>query len=429
MKRIYVSILFIVFSVSCFAQSCDSVTKESISDPGPYGVGVLLESDGLRNGPDYKGATVYYPTNATPPFANIVIVPGYRAPEFMVQAWGPYFASHGIVTMTIGTNQLGEFPEQRAVALLDAVETLRQENTRLDSPLFGNIDTNKFAVSGWSMGGGAAQLAAVMDNNLKAVLALCPWLDNSVSSEDLDHPVPLLILSGEVDESAPPAEHADIHYVLTPVATEKLLFEVANGDHRVANGPQGGQGEVGKVALSWLKTYLEGDNCYFPLLLDPPVTASNYLTNLESDLFQINAGLNDAWYEPATSGQGFYITVFPELGTVSVAWFTYDTELPPIDAPANLGDAGHRWITGLGLIEGNRAVMDIVVTSGGIFDTPGEIQLTKPPGSDGTLILTFDNCNSGTIEYDMPSLNLSGIVPIERVADDNIALCEALSTD
>jgi glucose/arabinose dehydrogenase len=28
--------------------------------------------------------------------------------------------------------------------------------------------------------------------------------------------------------------------------------------------------------------------------------------------FRINPGLNDAWYDPATSGQGFFITVFPE---------------------------------------------------------------------------------------------------------------------
>ena len=48
--------------------------------------------------------------------------------------------------------------------------------------------------------------------------------------------------------------------------------------------------------------------------------------------FLINAGLNDAWYFPDTDGQGFFITVFPDLGAVSLAWFTYDTELPPLDA-------------------------------------------------------------------------------------------------
>ena len=144
---------------------------------------------------------------------------------------------------------------------------------------------------------------------------------------------------------------------------------------------------------------------------------------------QINPGLNDAWYNPETDGQGFFITVFPNLNAVSMAWFTYDTEHPALDALANLGDPGHRWLTAVGPIDGNQAVMEIEMTSGGIFDTPTEIQRTDPPGSDGTLLLTFDSCNSGTIEYDIPSINRQGTVPIQRVADDNIALCEAFNAD
>jgi len=145
--------------------------------------------------------------------------------------------------------------------------------------------------------------------------------------------------------------------------------------------------------------------------------------------FSINAGLNDAWYNPDTSGQGFFITVFPDLGYVSMAWFTYDTELPPMDATANLGDPGHRWLTAVGPINGNQVLMNIELTSGGIFDTATEISRTNPPGSDGTILLTFDSCSSATVEYDISSINRQGIVPIQRVANDNIALCEALNTD
>ena len=74
-------------------------------------------------------------------------------------------------------------------------------------------------------------------------------------------------------------------------------------------------------------------------------------------------------------------------------------------------------------------MMNITMTSGGIFDTPTEIDKTDPDGSDGTLILTFDSCNSGTVEYDITSINQQGIVPIKRVADDNIVLCDALKAD
>ena len=144
---------------------------------------------------------------------------------------------------------------------------------------------------------------------------------------------------------------------------------------------------------------------------------------------RINPGLNDAWYNPETDGQGFFITVFPDLGVVSLAWFTYDTELPPDNAQANLGDAGHRWLTGLGPIVGNQVLMNIEMTSGGLFDTPTNLQRTDPPGSDGTIILTFNSCNSGTVEYYIPSINRQGVVHIQRVASDNIALCEVLTAD
>ena len=142
--------------------------------------------------------------------------------------------------------------------------------------------------------------------------------------------------------------------------------------------------------------------------------------------FIMNAGLNDAWFNPLTDGQGFFITVFPDLNLISLAWFTYDTELPPEDASANLGDPGHRWMTAAGVIDMEKSVMNIEFTSGGIFDAASEIGRTDPPGSDGTLTIKFDNCTSGRIDYDIVSIDAQGTVPIQRVAGDNIELCNAL---
>ena len=158
--------------------------------------------------------------------------------------------------------------------------------------------------------------------------------------------------------------------------------------------------------------------------IDHPEWAECVFENV-CQVFQMNPGLNDAWFNPETSGQGFFITVFPELGFASMAWFTYDTELPEEGAEANLGDPGHRWLTAVGPINGSQAVMNIDLTSGGLFDTPTEVEHTDPPGSDGTITLTFENCSSGTVEYNIKTINRQGIVPIQRVAGDNIALCEA----
>lgn len=140
--------------------------------------------------------------------------------------------------------------------------------------------------------------------------------------------------------------------------------------------------------------------------------------------FTINAGLNDAWFNPATNGQGFFITVFPDLGFVTLAWFTYDTELPPIDATANLGDPGHRWLTAVGAIDGDMSEMTITITTGGLFDTPPDAPL--PNFNDGTITLKFNNCNEGTVSYDILSIDALGDVPIQRVAGDNVPLCNAM---
>lgn len=151
-------------------------------------------------------------------------------------------------------------------------------------------------------------------------------------------------------------------------------------------------------------------------------TNNNRIQFFSTGAFQMNAGLNDAWFNPATDGQGFFITIFPDLGLAVLAWFTYDTEFPPENAEANLGDAGHRWLLAVGTIDGNQSDMDIEISSGGIFDSVTDIQRRQ----DGTIQLTFENCNSGTVKYNIPSLERSGTVPIQRISNDNIALCEAL---
>jgi dienelactone hydrolase len=287
MKQIYIiALLFLVtsFLPNDILAQCEGVTVESITNPGPYEVATLTEADGIRNGPDYQGATIYYPTNATPPFMSIAIVPGFTALPSSVEAWGPFYASHGIVAIIIGTNSIFDFPEARALALIDALETMRQENFRNTSPLLSKLDIDKFAVSGWSMGGGGAQRAAVIDNTIRGVVALCPWLPDP----SLNHESPVLIFSGENDPTAPPAQHADLHYNATPNSTDKLLFEVANGNHSVANTPNGGDSAVGKIALSWLKLYVDEDDCYCPLLTDSllvnPPAASKVLSSFECEL-------------------------------------------------------------------------------------------------------------------------------------------------
>ena len=145
--------------------------------------------------------------------------------------------------------------------------------------------------------------------------------------------------------------------------------------------------------------------------------------DLPDTAFEINAGLNDAWYYPATSGQGFFVTVFADTKTLFLSWFTYDTELPGEEATANLGSPGHRWLTAQGNYEGAEADLQVHITSGGLFDS----EEPKPVREeDGSILIRFDDCTSGSVTYDIPSIGQSGVVPIQRVALDNVAHCENL---
>ena len=54
------------------------------------------------------------------------------------------------------------------------VEALKEEHARSGSPLAGRLDVTRFAVAGWSMGGGGCLLAALADPSLKSVLAFAP---------------------------------------------------------------------------------------------------------------------------------------------------------------------------------------------------------------------------------------------------------------
>jgi len=152
-----------------------------------------------------------------------------------------------------------------------------------------------------------------------------------------------------------------------------------------------------------------------------PYSGSAYVFTDASNTFAINPGLNDAWFNPDTRGQGFFINVFPANGNIFLGWFTFDTERPPADVTAILGDPGARWLTAFGAYADNRAVLDIELTAGGVFDLP-----TPVPAQSlyGTIILEFSSCNAGTVTYDIPSLSLSGVIPIQRATLDNVELCE-----
>jgi len=138
----------------------------------------------------------------------------------------------------------------------------------------------------------------------------------------------------------------------------------------------------------------------------------------------VNSGMSDAWYDPATDGQGMLIMVWDDIKFVFMAWFTFDTERPPLDVEAILGEPGHRWLTASGPFEGDTATLAVSLTSGGVFDMASPPAITDPDAY-GTVTIKWTSCNAGTLTYDIPSLALTGEISIQRIVEENIPVCEA----
>jgi PKD repeat protein len=148
------------------------------------------------------------------------------------------------------------------------------------------------------------------------------------------------------------------------------------------------------------------------------------VTGAAEDPFLINAAISDAWFFPDTAGQGFFIIVWEESKTIFLSWFTYDTVRPPEDVSAILGEPGHRWLTALGPYEGDTALLDVFLSSGMVFDS-AEPPVDTVQMEGATIEIVWSDCKAGILNYDIPTLELSGEIPIQRITEDNVPACEA----
>ncbi len=130
----------------------------------------------------------------------------------------------------------------------------------------------------------------------------------------------------------------------------------------------------------------------------------------------INAGMDGAWFDPATSGQGFFIDSHPDpVGgdLMFVSWFTY----------GNNTASGQRWLTALGGFDGSVADIDVHETTGGSFNNPQAPSTTKV----GTMSIDFTDCSNAQLSYSLPADPATGDIAITRVIAGAQALCEELA--
>jgi len=218
--------------------------------------------------------TVYYPTDAEPPFAAVAIIPGLFNVGPEMGPWGPFYASHGIVLIAVHTGA-GDLPPVRAVWLLDAIDELKAENTKSGSKLMGKL-SGRYGTSGYSMGGGGTTIASGSRPELKTSVGLAAWAPDGTGVM-----VPTLLLCGEADGTAGCSMSSGAYRAI-PESTPKMMFTIPGVGHLSWFGPtDAGRGTSGALALAFQKVFLEGDERWRALLVEGPSGGGTMTTNIE----------------------------------------------------------------------------------------------------------------------------------------------------
>ena len=185
------------------------------------------------------------------------------------------------------------------------------------------------------------------------------------------------------------------------------------------------QGQLGLLANAYyLPVNLQtGQNYYFVVT---PKTANAtggyfYLVTPGTDVY-IDPVLSGGWYDPETSGQGFFLDVLGHERALFLGWFTYDLERPHGSVSAMMGDPGHRWLTAFGSFASASASLDLEVTTGGVFNQEGAVDQSV----NGSIELQIFDCDTGQIEYDLGTAGAEGVIPIQRISSLNSRPCKTL---
>jgi uncharacterized membrane protein YgcG len=132
----------------------------------------------------------------------------------------------------------------------------------------------------------------------------------------------------------------------------------------------------------------------------------------------ITREFSSAWSDPAHPGHGF-VTDVVDAGngnkTLIAYWFTYDAQ------------GRQMWVVGVGPVQGDRATLQAVTTSGGSFDNlfnPAAVQ--QQPW--GTLEVQFTACNAGTVDF-VPNNGPRGRIAVTRLTSRFNAACSGGISD
>ena len=159
-----------------------------------------------------------------------------------------------------------------------------------------------------------------------------------------------------------------------------------------------------------LAVSVKGDMATFAAVDDNTASISIWQVNLPFAPVNLDQhGITGSWYNPATSGQGIEMEVYPDLyglglGLLSGGWFTFDVTAV----------GGQRWYALSGNVSSTNptAQLTIGAVDGGNFNAPPALGATVV----GQATLQFSDCNDGTLSYHFTDgSGRSGAIPLSRL--------------
>jgi dienelactone hydrolase len=303
------------------------------SEPGPFAAGRRDVTVSRPNGSSFQ-ATLHYP--ATAPGTNAPFDPsggpypvfsfghGYLTPVTQYASTLDHLASHGY--FAIASRSGGNlFPSHGAFAedLRSCLDHLIAANADDASPFAGAVATERLAVGGHSMGGGASILAAAADPRILAVVPLAA-ADTNPSSIAASSQVaaPIRLIVGSEDSIVPPGPSSGPMYANTPAARQ--LVSITGGSHcgfldgsipfcdsgSISRAAQ--LAETRRLMLEFLEVHLrEGDDAAWQAVWGPEAATQPGL------VVEIDARLA---IDPASR-----VVEVPAGGGTTIVWFVTNT--------------------------------------------------------------------------------------------------------
>lgn len=230
----------------------------------------------------FGGGVIYTPQDTGKPVLGaVVITPGFTDTDANEKEMAELVASQGFVAFAIDTLTTDDLPDLRATQMLAAADYLTGR-----SAVRSQVSKDDVGLIGYSFGGGGTMQAAQSRPSIKAAIGLMPFDFPPATDPNASYPsypdmkTPTLVITGQKDEVADPADFGKPAYDSIPAGTSKQYLELAGVGH------EGGQhvpsATIRNAVTAFLKRYLDGNSAYAKFICPAPKVGGPISASLSS---------------------------------------------------------------------------------------------------------------------------------------------------